>query len=156
MVTEVEAVVNSRPLVYVRSELEDRWTLSPVDFLGVTKVGVPVFEPENIEDPNYEEKVTSAEKLGKKWKQSLSNHDHFWQCWRDHYLLSLRERKQVDLKQRRVRVAIQPSIGDIVLIQEPNLPRGCWRLGRIQELIQSGDEAIRSAKIRLPNGKLFT
>ncbi len=53
-------------------------------------------------------------------------------------------------------MAIQTSIGDIVSIQEPNLPRGSWRLGRIQELIQSGDEAIRSAKIRLPNGKLFT
>ncbi len=156
LVAEVEAVVNSRPLVYVGSELEDRWTLSPADFLGVTKVGIPVFESEDGEDPDYEEKVTSAEKLGKKWIHSLRQLDQFWQCWRDHYLLSLRERKQVDLKQNRSRVAIQPSVGDVVLIQEPNLPRGHWRIGKIQETLQSRDGEIRSAKVLLPNGKLFT
>ncbi len=58
--------------------------------------------------------------------------------------------------QRRVRVTIWPLTCDILLIQEPNLPRGSWMIGRIQELIQSGDEGIRPTEILLSDGKLYT
>ena len=33
--------------------------------------------------------------------------------------------------------------------------RGAWRMGRIKELIKSGDGQVRSARILLPNNKVI-
>ena len=35
------------------------------------------------------------------------------------------------------------------------MPRGRWRLGRIEELAKSGDDEIRSAKVLLPSRKVI-
>ena len=78
--------------------------------------------------------------------------DRFWQIWRNDYLLSLRERIQTKLKEARVQLPFLAKVGDVVLIKD-ELPRGSWRKGKIQELVQSGDLRIRSAKVLLPSGK---
>ncbi len=41
IITEVEAVLNSRPLVYVDSDLEDQVAMTPGDLLVCPKNGVP-------------------------------------------------------------------------------------------------------------------
>ena len=69
-------------------------------------------------------------------------------------MLSLRERQQIKLKQPRVQSSFTANIGDVVLIKD-DLPRGSWRLGRIQELIKSRDGHIRSARVCLPTGKII-
>ena len=70
------------------------------------------------------------------------------------YLLSLRERSQIKLKEARTISPYKASVGDLTLIKE-DLPRGTWRMGRIKELIQSRDGQVRSAKILLPNNKVI-
>ena len=78
----------------------------------------------------------------------------FWQVWKNDYLLSLRERYQRRLKVQRMQTSTSPKIGHVVLIKD-DLPRGCWKIGRIKELIQSSDNHIRSAKIMLPTRKII-
>ncbi len=53
LMTEVEAVLNSRPLVYVGTELEDQVALTPGNLLGCPKNGVPELETSNLKDKDF-------------------------------------------------------------------------------------------------------
>ena len=68
------------------------------------------------------------------------------------FLLSLRERSQIKLKEPRLKSPYKANVGDVVLIKD-NLPRGTWRIVRSKELVVSRDNQIRSAKVLLPNNK---
>ena len=149
ILTEVEAVLNSRPLVYVGSDIESGLSLTPSHFLLVNpKTGVPVLDTES--DPEYLQKITLKENLITKWRNLQTYLHHFWKTWSGEYLLSLRERYQSNLKKNRPSFKMTPHIGDVVLIKE-DLPRGSWRLGKIVELISGSDKQVRSAKVRLPS-----
>ena len=58
------------------------------------------------------------------------------------------------LKAPRIQATFAAKVGHVVLIKD-DMPRGCWRVGKITELIGSGDGNIRSAKILLPTRKLI-
>ena len=77
----------------------------------------------------------------------------FWKIWRDEYLLSLRERTQSTLKFRRIQSHFSPSVDDVVLIKD-DIPRGCWRVGKVLRLVTS-DGCVRSAKVALPSGRVI-
>ena len=150
---EAEAVVNSRLLVYVGDDIHSHITLTSSHFLTLNpNIGIPEIDLNN--DVEYLPDKSAAEKLLETWEKGYKLLDRFWQIWRNNYLLSLRERKQITLKETRVRSPFLATTGDVVLIKD-ELPRGKWRLGRIQELVQSEDEGFRSAKLLLPSNKLI-
>ena len=152
---ETEAIINSRPLVYVGDDINSGTPLTPAHFLSLNpNIGLPNFAPEDDCDINFNPKVNSAETLIAGWKKGLKHLDKFWQVWRNEYLLSLRERTQTKLKSPRVQTPTAAKVGHIVLIKD-NLPRGCWRIGRITELISSRDQHVRSAKVLLPSKKII-
>lgn len=151
---EVEATVNARPLVYVGEDIESNITLTPNHFLSLNpSTGIPELEYDQTDLDNcpYE---SSAEKLLHIWKKGQRLLQSFWKIWRDEYLLSLRERTQSSLKTGKRHSHFSPTEGDVVLIKD-EIPRGCWRLGRVIKLVSSSDESIRSAKIRLPSGRVL-
>ena len=61
----------------------------------------------------------------------LKHLEAFWKIWKNDYLLSLRERSKIKLKEARVKSQYKPSVGDVTLIKD-DLPRGSWRMGRIK------------------------
>lgn len=153
IIKEAEAVINSRPLVYVGDDINSYMTLTPAHFLTLNpKIGLPVNTEDDTDDMDYKPEISSADKLLVTWKKGLKHLSSFWKIWRDDYLLSLRERPQIKLKEPRVQSPFTANVGDVVLIKD-DLPRGSWRLGRIQELIKSRDGHIRSATIVLPSNK---
>ena len=68
ILTEVEVVVNSRPLVYVADDIDSSHVLVPSDFLSMNNVIQGCSSEEK--DKEYQPNVTmsNAEKLLKVWK----------------------------------------------------------------------------------------
>jgi hypothetical protein len=142
VVAEITAVVNSRPLLYVEDDVTSL-QLRPVDLLGCTGStrSVPVFES----FPG-----TPKSKVGSvicQWKKVQGASVNFWNMWRKGYLTSLRE-KHSRQKQRNVS-SLKPTVGSVVHVKEDKMPRGKWKIGRIERLIASRDGAVRSAEVRL-------
>ena len=159
-VTETEGILNSRPLIYVDEDINSANAITPNHFLSpMNKVGTPALNG-NIEDEDQQDedfsprRETSAEVLIRIWKKGQSHLDRLWKLWYGHYVLSLRERYQKSIKGSKHTSTCEPRIGEIVHIKEDS-PRGKWRMGKLEELIQSNDTEIRAAKVRMSNGNLL-
>ena len=149
--TETEGIINSRPLAYLGEDLNDRIALTPSHFLSPnTKTGTPLIKNDgNITDPTYlPAKISSKDALLNTWKKRQNLLETFWKLWRDYYLLSLRERLQINLKSPRIEVKEIPSKGDIIQIKA-NVPRGSWKIGKIIELLPNSEGKVRAAKVLL-------
>ncbi len=156
LLMEVQAVVNSRPLTYSSDDVNSDIALTPAHFLGLNpRIGVPEVLPDiDEDDPDYNLlPASSAESLLRTWKKGQQHLQRFWKIWKDTYLLSLRERTQHHVAQGRIRAHNTPKPGDVVLIMDKDLPRGSWKIGRIQSLISSQDGENRAATILLPSRK---
>ena len=104
-------------------------------------------------DVDYNPYESTAERLLQTWKKRQKILNMFWKMWCDDYMLSLRERTQNTLKSGRVQSHFPPNIGDVVLLKE-NIPRGCWKLGKVVNLVSSRDGLVRSAKVLLSSGRI--
>ena len=156
MLTEVEAMINTRPLTYVYGDFLSGFTLTPAHFLtGRLETVIPVCS-DDVKDPTYQPQRDSAELLIDYWKKSQKQLDQFWHVWLRDYLLTLRETLPIVHKGSRSQISRQPKIGEIVLIKDDNLPRRTWKIAQITEHIFSKDGKIRSAVVQLPNKHFLT
>ena len=156
VLTEVEAVLNSRPLVYVGADLNSGFTLTPAHFLNLNpKTGIPHLDTADPEqDPDFLDRMSSSQKLLETWRKGQKHLDIFWKLWFNEYVLSLRERTQKTLKTPRIQSAVHPSKGDVVLLKDNSL-RGNWKLGEIEALNTSQSKEVRAATVRTSSGKLL-
>ena len=157
ILTEVEAVVNSRPLVYVDSDINSSFPISPLNFLSLNHNHF-VLDFACLEEEmefNIDERLSMAQQLLERWKRGQKCLTQFWEMWRNNYLLALRERTQLFHKKSKGAVNQAAKIGDVVLLKD-KLPRGQWRIGRIERLIKGKDQLVRAAKVRLSSKKVFT
>ena len=152
-ITEIEALVNSRPLVYVDADRDSPHTITPKDFLSLNpKTGVPFISTRCSAEPVFNP-LKEASTIHSLWETGNAAVDEFWKLWHAEYLLSLRERYKILFKTTTGEDwTNKPYIGTVVLVKDDNLRRGQWRLGRITEIIKSRDSEPRIAIIRMPNG----
>ena len=85
----------------------------------------------------------NVENLPKRVKFINNVITEYWERWRREYVLALRQQQRY----KRQAGAKTPNVNDIVLIYQEKQPRQLWRLGRIVELIKSGDNEVRQAKV---------
>ena len=136
LVCEVEGVVNSRPLAYVPSDLEEE-PLTPSHFLCLTRLTkLPAGTVPRL-DLTLPMRMTATRRML----------NLFWRTFYKSYILSLRE--HASFKQSADLVS-SPYIGQVVLITEDKVPRLRWRLGRIVELVRGRDDQVRSAILKVP------
>ena len=144
ILAEVEAIINSRPLVYVDDDINSNISLTPSHFLTLNpRIGTPTCDIDT-EDYDFSLNESSADKLLLKWKKGMKHLERFWKIWRDEYLMNLRERTRTQLREAKKRSQHPAQIGDVVLIKD-DLPRGNWRIRKITQLMTSFDEQARSA-----------
>ena len=67
--------------------------------------------------------------------------DAFWKRWRRDYFPSLLIRQKWHVEKHNIKV------GDAVIIQDSNLVRGGWRLGRVSNVFPDDDRRVRNVEI---------
>ncbi|XP_062556600.1 uncharacterized protein LOC134221425 [Armigeres subalbatus] len=133
LLIQIEAILNSRPLIPMNDDPFDYQALSPGHFLigrELTSVAEPTYD--HLKDGSL-----SRYQLIQKRKQS------FWNRWSNEYITSL---------QKRSKWLKEPSLlreGLLVILQENQMPPQTWRLGRI---IDTHPGIIRVVTVRTSNG----
>ena len=143
-VTEVEGILNSRPLSYVSTE-DTEEPLTPSHLL----IGRRVLSlPDSMLGQEMDDFEVSPGHLSKRVKYLNKTLDHFWKRWTTEYLLELRDSHRYH---GRDRTSSDDSIreGDVVLVHCEDRHRGFWRLARVESLKTGSDGRIRSATVRV-------
>ena len=146
IVTEIEAILNDRPLTFISSNIDDEQPLTPSHLLygrRITALPHPLTEEDEWSDPTYNEDSSLVQHLAKVRADLIH---HFWNRWRREYLTSLREFHKTTGKNE---VAVK--VGNVVQVQDET-KRINWRLAIIESLITGKDGLVRAANIRTSTG----
>jgi hypothetical protein len=154
VIAEVEAVMNSRPLIDLGDDAVQ--ALRPFDFLQIH--GRPSLPPleSNDNDEDWLPTPDSSAKLLSLFRKQEAVLNRFWRAWQADYISSLKSRQQTRHHQGKTTTTI-PKEGELVIVVEDNLPRGQWKLGRIVEAEPCSDGVhVRAAKVKLPSGNVVS
>lgn len=134
LMTEVEAVINSRPLtVETLSDVNSLLPLSPSNVLTM-KSEVVMPPPGSFDRPDLY--------CRRRWRRVQHIVNEFWSRWRKEFLSSLQQRKKWQVKKRNF------CIGDVVLLKE-DTGRNQWPMGRIVEIESDDEMMVRSVQLQL-------
>ena len=145
-VAEVEMVVNSRPISYVSSE-DFEEPLTPSHLLTGYRVLTVPGPSGDISDPDY--RSGNSTDLCRRLRYLNKTLNDFWSRWRSEYLMELRDTHRYMTHKEATR---EIAVGDIVIVFDDKLPRGLWKLGRIEGLIAGVDSMVRGARLRVHVG----
>ena len=155
IICEVQAVVNTRPMIYVGDDINSKDVITPSHFLTMNpKIGSATLQSnDQLVDPDVFTNCSTKIAILQTWRKGQNRVKEFWNLWRNEYLLGLRERYQTEIKKDKKQITAMPKIGDVVIVKEKNLPRGTWRMAKIINLYKGRDGKIRSAQLLLPTRK---
>ena len=132
LLTEVESILNGRPLTRTSTDPKDLTCLTPNHLLLLKdQQSLPpgIFSAHD----NY---------VRRRWRQVQFLSDQFWKRWTREYLTLLQERQKWLSPTRNVHV------GDIVLLVDQNTPRGSWLLGKVEETFPDRNGLVRNALVK--------
>ena len=142
---EVEAIVNSRPLTYISSDdVEEPLTPSHL-LVGRRLLSLPD-DLCYIVDKDDEEFTVTEDTLRKRAKNLNNVLNHFWTRWAKEYLQELHNAHRYPSKRPQSSTVRE---GDVVVVQDPDLPRGFWKVARVTGLIIGRDGLHRGAVLRV-------
>lgn len=133
VITQIEAVLNSRPLCPLSSDISELNYLSPGHFLiGTQMTSYPEIKYTNI-NPN---------RL-KFWNLCTKLKQDFWNVWHRDYLTQLQNRTK--WKHDNVNL----KIGDLVIVKLSNVAPMKWPMGRIVKVVPGPDGKVRVAHVKM-------
>ncbi|XP_059620611.1 uncharacterized protein LOC132264419, partial [Phlebotomus argentipes] len=136
VLTQVESILNSRPLTPLTDDPSELMCLTPGHFL----MGKPVNQ---IPDPSLQE--IPLNHLDR-WQQHQQMAQEFSRRWRLEYLTELQRRTKWFSPQPNLK------IGDLVILHEDNSPTHHWPLGVIDKIHPGKDSKVRVVTVRTSKG----
>ena len=136
--TEVESIVNSRPLTVDNLGDESVDALSPFNLLTM-KSKLVLQPPGKFEEADIY--------CRKRWRTVQYLADVFWSRWRREFLSSLQCRQKWKNPSRNT------EVGDIVLIKESHCCRNQWPIGKVTQVYPGEDGLVRTVQVRTAANK---
>ena len=137
VMVEVESLLNGRPLTHISVNPSDPEPITPNHFLlGRAQPNIPP-------DVFQASEVTSK----RQWRSAQTIVDQFWKRWMREYVPTLIERRKWMEPRRNL------AVNDLVLVIEPNTPRGHWPLARVVKPLPGPDGVVRAALVCTKNGE---
>ena len=136
--TEIENILNNRPMTYVSDDINDLEPLTPNHFLLGRYNNDDCFKNTTINDNTC---------TRKKWIQVQNITQQFWKRWLSEYLPQLTRRTKWQENDRSV------AVGDLIILKEEGIPRNKWPLARITEIMTSKDNVTRVVKVKTKDGE---
>ena len=138
VLTEVELIVNSRPLTHVSTDVRDLEPLTPNHLLlGAHRNWAAIINT-SVQD------VFSR----RKWKQVQGIRAQFWQRWIKEYLPTLTRRSRGWRKSNP-----NFNVGELVLMKDDDYTkRSKWPLARILRVLPGRDNIVRVVEIKNKDG----
>ncbi|XP_021955592.1 uncharacterized protein LOC110851951 [Folsomia candida] len=134
--SQIESILNSRPLTPESNNPDDYNALTPGHFL----IGAPL---NSIPEPTLEDVKIS--RLSR-WQLLQQMVQSFWKRWSNEYLTRLQQRPKWMSKSPNI------SIGAMVVIKDETQPPLKWKLGRIESLHPGPDAIVRVVTVRTSTG----
>lgn len=136
VLTQIEAMLNSRPLSPLSSDPNDFSVLTPGHFL--TLEPLTILPEENLVD----EKVSPLQR----WKLLQKMHQDFWRKWHLEYIHTLQQRRKWTENPDSI------QIGTLVLLVNETCSPLKWNLGRVLHLHPGADGITRVVTVRTTSG----
>nr|XP_053607443.1 uncharacterized protein LOC128673547 [Plodia interpunctella]XP_053607444.1 uncharacterized protein LOC128673547 [Plodia interpunctella] len=137
--TQVEAILNSRPLIPLSSETNDFSVLTPSHFLiGRTLTSVPY--------PQIADNVNIT--LLQRHKRVEAIKQHFWNRFTNEYICTLQQKT----KWKQTKNDIE--MNSLVLIKDKSTPPLLWSLGRVIQVYPGADGINRVAEVKTMKGTI--
>jgi hypothetical protein len=136
VLTQIEACLNSRPLVALPLEDDGIEALTPGHFL----IGRPL---EALPDPALTYRSIS---ILSRWHLCQALVRHLWQRWSSDYLDSLKRISKWHSQSQNL------CVGDIVLLREDNVVPAKWPIGRVVVTYPGNDGLVRVVSVKTSHG----
>ena len=140
LLKQIEACLNSRPLLPLNDDITDLQILTP--FQLIAKSNKPAYI---LPEPNYLNEKVSPLHIWRRIQQMLQD---WWHQWLHEYLQSLQAREKWKLVKESL------NVGDIVLINDNNIPPAKWPLAKVIEIYPGSDDLVRVVKIKTSKTEL--
>ena len=135
LMTEVEGILNSRPLVPLMLHDSEEEPLTPNHLLLLR--GNPNLPPGTFD--------TNSCYTRRRWAQVQFLANQFWRCWAKEFLPNLLQRQKWFNRKRNF------EVGDVVLLVEDMQHRSNWVVGRVIRTLTDKEGLVRVVQVKARN-----
>ena len=141
IVTEIEGVLNRRPLTAISSDSRDFDALTPNHIINPASTSFPAAA-------EIDAVISSdAETTRRSWKRALNRVNQFWEIFKKDYFPLLHGRS----KWRNSVDNLKKD--DFVILVDETLDRNLWKFGRVTKTLGTSNH-IRRVEVKRPDGKI--